>query len=117
VRKAPAASIRDLAEAVVDMFEYKPGIREIGIRPGEKVHESLISREERLRTRDRGDYFCIDPETMGIDYKAYYYEGTSLPIPEEGYTSENTQRLSKYEIQELLLSVPEFKAEYEALRA
>lgn len=116
VRKAPAATIRDLAEAVADLFDYKPGIKEIGIRPGEKAHESLISLEERIRTRDCGDYYCIMPETEKLNYEAYYSDGMKAAIPEEGYTSENTKRLGKKEIQELLLSVPEFKAEYETLR-
>lgn len=117
VRKAPAATIRDLAEAVVEMFDHAPGIKEIGIRPGEKAHESLISQEERPRTRDCGNYYCIKPETMDIDVRKYYFEGDTNGLPDEGYTSENTERLSKEQIKKLLLSVPEFKEEYDSFHS
>lgn len=112
VRKAPAATVRDLADALVEMFDYAPGVREIGIRPGEKAHETLVTREERIRAEDCGDYYRIHPETQGLDSRSYYFEGIKAEIPEDGYTSENTRRLAKEEIKKLLLSVPEFAAEF-----
>lgn len=112
VRKAPAATIGDLAEAMVSLFNYDRGIEEIGIRPGEKMHEFLISREELFRTEDCGDYYKINPEVPGMDYRQYYFKGIKIDsLPDEGYTSKNTRRLSIGEIKELLLSLDEIKEE------
>jgi UDP-N-acetylglucosamine 4,6-dehydratase/5-epimerase len=108
VRKAPAATVNDLAQALVSVFQYKGGIQEIGIRPGEKKHESLISQEEAYRTKDCGNYFRIAPEAPEMDYRSYYFKG-SHSLPKEGYTSENTKRLSIPEIKKLLLSLDEIK--------
>ena len=112
VRKAPAATIEDLAEAVKDLFQYKGKVVEIGIRPGEKIHEALISREEIMRAIDCGDYYKIIPESMPIDYRNYYFKGTKkAKLSSDGYTSENTKRLSQKEVKSLLLSLQEIKAE------
>lgn len=110
VRKSPAASVKDLAIAVSELFKYDKGIEEIGIRPGEKTHETLISREELLRTEDCGNYYRIAPESPSIDYRNYYFNGKKLEmVPEEGYTSANTKRLNVKEIKELLLSLDEIQ--------
>ncbi len=113
VRKSPAATIGDLAQALIEIFNYDKGIEEIGIRPGEKIHEELVSREEVARTEDRGDYFRIKPEAPKMDYRQYYFKGVNdgRILPEEGYTSFNTKRLSIEEIKELLLSLDEIKEE------
>lgn len=112
VRKAPAATIGDLAEAMVSIFSYNKGIEEVGVRPGEKKHETLISREELPRTQDEGEYYKIVPEAFQIDYRLYYLQGAKkVALPEEGYTSDNTKRLSVEEIKKLLLSLDEIKDE------
>lgn len=113
VRKAPAATIGTLAEALVEIFDYKKGVVEIGIRPGEKIHEMLISPEEIWRVNDLGDYFEIQPEVPEMDYKKYYFKGIKRnnSLPEEGYTSANTYRLNKEEMKKLLLSLSEIKEE------
>jgi len=112
VRKAPAATIGDLTEAMVSLFSFKKGIEEIGVRPGEKKHETLISREELCRTEDKGDYYKIIPEAPKMDYRSYYFKGVKKnSLPEEGYTSENTKRMSVKEIKKLLLSLDEIKKE------
>ena len=69
VKKAPAATVGDLAQALVSLFSYQKGIEEVGVRPGEKKHETLISREELIRTEDEGDYYKINPEAFQIDYR------------------------------------------------
>lgn len=111
VKKSPASTVGDLAQALVEIFDYKNGIKEVGIRPGEKMHEELVSREEVPRTEDKGEYFKIKPEVPNLNYRQYYYQG--IPdghvLPEEGYTSANTQRLSVEEIKKLLLSLDEIK--------
>ncbi len=113
VRKAPAAAIGDLAKAMIELFNYKKGIKEVGIRPGEKIHETLISSEELIRTIDCGDYYKIMPEVPGMDYREYYFGGKhSLnDLSNEGYTSANTKRLSIEEVKKLLLSLDEIKEE------
>ena len=112
VRKSPAATIGDLAEVLVEIFNYDKGIQEIGIRPGEKMHETLISNEETFRTEDCGDYYKIIPEVPGMDYRQYYFKGQkNNTLPHEGYTSTNTKRLSKEELKKLLLSLDEIKEE------
>lgn len=116
IRKAPAASMGDLAQALVDIFSYNKGIEEVGVRPGEKKHETLISREELPRTQDEGGYYKIVPEAFQIDYRLYYSSGDrKVALPEEGYTSENTKRLSVEEIKKLLLSLDEIKEELSRL--
>lgn len=110
VRKAPAAAIGDLTQAMTAIFSYNKGIEEIGIRPGEKRHEILISAEESVRTQDEGDYYKILPEAFKIDQNLYYSGGTkNNTLPMEGYTSENTRRLSTEEIKKLLISLDEIK--------
>jgi len=117
VRKAPAATIGDLTKALISLFSYKKGIEEIGIRPGEKKHETLISREELYRAKDEGNYYKIVPEVPEMDYRDYYFKGTKKnSLPEEGYTSENTRRLTVEEIKKLLFSLNEIKTELKLLK-
>lgn len=112
VRKAPAAAVGDLAQALIEIFNYDKGVEEIGIRPGEKMHETLISSEETFRTEDCGDYYKIAPEVPGMDYRQYYSNGQKNNyLPREGYTSANTKKLSKDETKELLFSLDEIKEE------
>ncbi len=112
VRKTPAATIDILAEALVELFDYKRGIEEIGIRPGEKMHETLISCEETLRAEDCGDYYKILPEVPRMDYREYYFKGRkNNTLPEEGYISDNTKRLSLKEMKDILLSLREIQEE------
>jgi UDP-glucose 4-epimerase len=117
VRNSPAATIGDLAQALAEIFNYNKGIEEIGIRPGEKMHESLISSEEILRTEDCGDYYKINPEVPGMDYKQYFFKGQkNNNLSHEGHTSANAKRLTKDEMKEMLLSLDEVKEELENLK-
>ena len=78
------------------------------------MHESLISSEETFRTEDCGDYYKINPEVPGMDYRQYYFKGQkNNDLPHEGHTSANAKRLSKEELKELLLSLDEIKEESE----
>lgn len=114
VRKAPAATVATLAEAICEIFNYSKGYRLVGIRAGEKMHETLISAEEWLRAKDEGDYFRIQPETQGLEYQKYFTRGQKSPVQMRTYTSENTQRLDVAETASLLQTLPEIKAELEA---
>ena len=114
VRKSPASTVGGVAQAIVEIFNYNKGIKEIGIRPGEKIHETLISSEETSRIKDCGDYYKIMPEVPGMDYRQYYFKGQkNNNLPHEGYTSENTKRLSKEETKGLIFSLDEIKEELE----
>lgn len=95
VKKAPAATVYDLANAISN------DTRVIGVRHGEKMHESLLSAEEVLRTEDMGDYFRVEPDSRDMNYTQYFDDGTLAEMP-EAYTSENTHRLNIPQIKELL---------------
>ncbi len=112
VKKASASIIGDVAQAMVEIFKYNKEIEEIGIRPGEKTHESLISSEETFRTEDCGDYYKIKPEVPEMDYRKYYFKGQrNNHLSHDGYTSANAERLSKDETKKLILSIDEIKEE------
>ncbi len=112
IKKAPAADIQTLAEAVCEIFEYNKGIEIVGIRAGEKMHETLVSKEEWRRVVDQGDFYEIPPETRAFEYERFYLKGKKdRRMLKEGYTSENTQRLTLAQTKELLLSLPEIQQE------
>lgn len=100
VKKAPACAMHTLASAVEFMYGGKSQIETIGVRHGEKMHETLISAEEMLRTEDLGDFYKVKPDSRDMNYNQYFSEGNSTP--KEAYTSENTNQLSIKEVKELL---------------
>lgn len=92
IQKADASTIGDLADGVIKIF----GITEkkiIGSRHGEKLYETLMTKEERLRSTDMGNYFRISPDARGLNYDKFYVEGTVNIEDNEAYTSHNTNRL------------------------
>lgn len=111
VKKAPACDMETLANALCEIFHYKKGVEIIGIRAGEKIHETLVSREEWMRVKDEGDFYCIPPETPGLEYEKYFTKGQKTDEDENGYTSANTKRLNVKETIDLLLTIPEIKEE------
>ncbi|MCL4360165.1 polysaccharide biosynthesis protein [Patescibacteria group bacterium] len=119
VRKAPACTIRTLAEAMVGLFRYPQGIVEVGFRAGEKIHETLVSEEEMIRANDLPEYYDIPPESQGLNYNQYEIR---TPHRKKGlekitsYTSENTDRLSTAEVKNLLLTIPEIRQELGGLK-
>lgn len=92
VQKAPAATISDLAEAVQELFG-RTGMRVIGTRHGEKLFETLMTREERLRAEDMGNYFRVTADTRDLNYDRFSV-GNVKTQADESYTSDNTWRLS-----------------------
>ena len=106
VQKAPAATLDTLAKALVNIYcntpvhdtgvpfiAHTPEIRVIGTRHGEKLYETLMTREERLRSVDMGRYFRIAPDGRSLNYDKFYVEGDVLTEGDEAYTSHNTTRL------------------------
>lgn len=117
VRKSPACTIGTLAEAVCRIFEYKKGYREVGIRAGEKFHETLLTCEELTRVVDRGDYFDIPQESQGLEYNRYYFDGDrKREVMKEAYTSENSPRAGIDEVTKLLSGLPEIQEEIVQMR-
>jgi UDP-glucose 4-epimerase len=105
VQKSPACTIADLASAVAEIFGSKKGLRVIGTRHGEKIYESLLTREEMSKAVDAGDYFVVPIDARDLNYASYYDSGIATKAQVEDYTSHNTRRLSISEVEELLLSL------------
>ena len=92
VQKAPASTIGDLAEAVQELFG-KTGVRIIGTRHGEKLYETLMTREEMLRAEDMGEYYRVRCDSRDLNYDKFFVEGKVRTQADEEYTSHNTRRL------------------------
>lgn len=92
IQKADASTIGDLAKGVMRLFG-ETECKVIGSRHGEKLYETLMTKEERLRSTDMGNYFRISPDARGLNYDKFYIEGTMQTESNESYTSHNTARL------------------------
>lgn len=105
VQKAPASTLRDLAQALKDVFGKRNEIRIIGTRHGEKLYESLISREEMAHAEDKGNYFRIPADNRDLNYAKYFTQGEERISALDDYTSHNTRRLDVEEVKQLLLKL------------
>lgn len=114
VQKAPAATIADLAIALKEIFQSKQVIKTIGTRHGEKLYESLISREEMAKADDMGLYYRIPADNRDLNYAQFFSEGEQDISGLDDYTSHNTRRLNVAEIKELLLPLDYIKEELNA---
>jgi len=113
VQKAPASTIMDLAIAVKQLFQAENSINVIGTRHGEKLYETLLTREERVKAEDLGGYYRIVPDDRDLNYGKYFTEGEEKIAEVEDYNSHNTRRLDVEEIKELLLKLDYIKGELE----
>lgn len=102
VQKSPASTVGDLAQALLEMFGAKSGVRVIGTRHGEKLYESLVSREEMAKAEDMGRYFRIMADDRDLNYNKFFVEGEQSITEAEDYTSHNTERLDVPGIKRLL---------------
>lgn len=102
VQKAPAATIANLAQAVSELLGSKTGAKVIGTRHGEKLYESLVSREEMARAQELGAYYRIPADGRDLNYAQYFSEGAVAVSQAQDYTSHNTQLLEVAEIKALL---------------
>jgi len=105
VQKAPAATIETLAKALLELFHANTQIRTIGTRHGEKLHETLLTREEKAIAQDCGQYFRVPADTRDLNYNKYFNEGEATISRAEDYNSSNTYRLNVEETKELLLKL------------
>jgi UDP-glucose 4-epimerase len=105
VQQAPSATILTLAEALKKIFNADNEIKIMGTRHGEKKHESLMSREEKTRAEDLGNYYRISPDSRDLNYRKYFVEGEQMISVSEDYTSENTHRLDIDQLVALLMKL------------
>lgn len=105
VQKAPASTVADLATALIELFGRGTEIKVIGTRHGEKLYESLISREEMVRANDLGLYYRIPADSRDLNYNKYFSEGEQEISQIEDYTSHNTARLNVEEVKKILLKL------------
>jgi UDP-N-acetylglucosamine 4,6-dehydratase len=103
VQKAPASTIQDLAQAMSELLNKNSDIKVIGTRHGEKLFESLVSREEMARAEDLGGYFRIPSDSRDLNYGKYFVEGELEVSQIEDYTSHNTHRLDVEGVKNTLL--------------
>jgi UDP-glucose 4-epimerase len=104
VQKAPSTTIGELAETMKTIYNSNTKIKNIGIRHGEKIHETLLSQEERIVAEDLGDYFRIPADNRDLNYDKYFSKGVKAPKSEE-FNSFNTVRLERQELINLLGSI------------
>jgi UDP-glucose 4-epimerase len=110
VRKAAASTVKVLAQAVAELLgETSPHIQVIGTRHGEKLHETLLSREEMVKATDQGDYFRVPLDARSMEYELYFEEGERDVAVVDDYTSENTARLDVEGTKDLLMQLPEMR--------
>ena len=105
VQKAPASTIADLAQAVMELFHADNEIKIIGTRHGEKLYETLLTKEEFLVARDMGNFFRVPADKRDLNYDKYFVEGTPLNTLQEDYNSNNTVRLNVEQIKAKLLQL------------
>jgi len=102
VQKSPASTIGDLAVAMKEIYKSNVTIENIGIRHAEKMHETLLSIEERLVSEDLGEYYRVPADNRDLNYNKYFSEGIGKEVPLEEYNSFNTKRLSIDKLKDLL---------------
>ena len=105
VQKAPASTVGDLAQALRELFKGAQDVDIIGTRHGEKLYESLLSREEMARAEDLGNYYRVPVDARDLNYNKYFVEGERGVSDLQDYTSHNTKRLDVSEIKNLLLKL------------
>ena len=121
VQKAPATTIETLAQALINIFKSKSKIKVIGIRHGEKMHETLLTEEEMFKADDLGDYYRVKSDSRGLNYDKYFSEGDvdnnvfnkinsdSLENLDK-YNSNNTMILAVKEVEKILQEIPEVRS-------
>lgn len=114
VRKAPACTVADLAQALKNLFHSDVPIQVIGMRHGEKIYETLATREELAKAEDMGDYYRVPMDDRDLNYSKYFTEGDTTESALNDYTSHNTEQLDVAAVEALMLTLPEVR---EALQA
>ncbi len=109
VQKSPAAKVSVIAQALLELYDSKSPIQEIGIRHGEKKYETLVTTEEMVKASDLGNYYSIASDNRDLNYEPYFSQGNKNQVTKGEYNSDNTERLDVVKMKELLLQLPEIK--------
>lgn len=109
VQKAPSVTLEVLAEALKELYKAKTEVKVIGTRHGEKLYETLVTREEMAKSEDMGNYYRIPCDARDLNYDKYFVEGEEKVSKFEDYNSHNTRRLDHEGMKELLLRLNEIK--------
>ena len=105
VNKAPASNIGDLAQALKELLDLDNDIKIIGTRHGEKLFETLCTREEMMKAEDMGDFYRIPADNRGLNYASYFSEGEKELSSVEDYNSHNTEQKDVNGIKQLLMKL------------
>jgi len=105
VQKAPASTMKDLAIALLEIFGARNDIKVIGTRHGEKLYETLLTREELVKAEDCGGYYRILADNRDLNYNKYFTEGEEIVSHKDDYNSHNTRRLNLQEIKDMLMNI------------
>lgn len=111
IKKAPASTVGDLAQALKELFNSDVKTKIIGIRHGEKLYETLASKEELTTAEDMDGYYRVRMDTRDLNYEKYVTDGNREEIDFDDYHSHNTERLNVDEVKQLLLTLPEVRKE------
>ncbi|MEB0043663.1 MULTISPECIES: polysaccharide biosynthesis protein [unclassified Pseudomonas] len=114
IQKSPASTVGDLALALRELFAKTNSLKVIGTRHGEKLYESLVSREEMAKAEDMGRYYRVPADNRDLNYNKYFVEGEQKIAEFDDYTSHNTERLDIARIKKLLLKLDYIKDELNA---
>jgi len=114
VQKAPASTIMDLATAVKELFNADNEIKVIGTRHGEKLYETLLTKEEFIVATDMGGFYRVPADKRDLNYDKYFVEGNEQVQQVEDYNSHNTERLNVEQVKEKLLTLEYVKKELES---
>ena len=114
VQKAPAATLDTLANALISLYSSKSTVGVIGTRHGEKLYETLVTREEMAKSEDMGEYFRIPCDDRDLNYDKFFVEGEEEISETEDYHSHNTERLDVEGMKQLLLKLPMIKEDVES---
>jgi UDP-N-acetylglucosamine 4,6-dehydratase/5-epimerase len=116
VRKAPACTVADLAQALLNLFETEVPVQVIGTRHAEKLFETLAAAGEIAKSTDMGDYLRVSMDDRDLNYAKYFTEGSPEESALDDYTSHNTERLTVQQVEALLLTLPDVQQELAAWR-
>lgn len=114
VQKSPATTIGDLAQALKEIFNVDNEIKIIGTRHGEKLYETLLTKEEFIVAKDMGGFYRVPADKRDLNYDKYFVDGSEKLTTEEEYNSHNTRRLTIDEIKEKLLQLDFVKEQLES---
>lgn len=114
VKKAPACTVQVLAQALKELFGSDVPVQVIGMRHGEKIYETLATREELAKSEDMGEYYRVHMDDRDLNYGKYFTEGDIREATLDDYHSHNTERLDLAQVKQLLLALPEVRAQLKA---